>query len=248
MDRVDCRVFEDQLDALARGDLPGEGMALLRGHATTCRDCAAQLRVREHLVLPSLQALELRVPDDLVSSMWPGVAGALEARGRRDLARPRWLVPALAAAGVVLLLGEGLALVALQRAEAREAALTEQLFDQQRRLVAIETPATSGRSGPAAGFAARALSFRSLGGREDVTVDALQAFLADLPGGTPVLSAPRARALAGARLLPPAWRDALGRLDTGREVTVEDLLAVLEDLSLPGDTNVPAARLFDLLS
>ena len=89
MKNVDCRVFEDQLDALVEGQLPPEGVRQMRRHAESCPDCAMQLKVQEHLALPSLEELEERVPDEMVASMWDRVrrdAGPELGAGTRSVA------------------------------------------------------------------------------------------------------------------------------------------------------------------
>jgi hypothetical protein len=161
----------------------------------------------------------------------------------------------LAAAVVALLMVNGLTLRALRRAEARSAVLTEQLLDQQRRLVGTET-ATSPRSGRAERRAAslgvgpggREAWLRALEGRGDLTVSDLRVLLRELPAGTTVVSASRTNALAGARFMPVAWREAFAGLDASAGVTAEELLGVLDALNLPGGASVPTARLIELLS
>ena len=77
---VDCQVFEDQLDALVRAELPAEGMRQLRVHAGMCADCAMALKVQEHLLGPSLEELEARVPEELLGTVWPGVRRDIDSR------------------------------------------------------------------------------------------------------------------------------------------------------------------------
>lgn len=253
MDRVDCTVFQDQLDTLERGPLPEAALAPFREHAATCPECAALLRMREELATPSLGELEAMVPEAWVSSMYGEVRRELEGREpeRRGSGRAsarRWLVPTLAAATVTLLLANGLALRALRRAEARTDSLVEQVLDQQRRLVSLEDP-TQERRGMVTAYAARSGPVRSLEGRPDLTVGDLRAALQGVPGGTVVLSRTQASQLVRSRALPGPWRDALRPFEAGDEgVTARTLLGVLDDLKLPDGTPVPAARLFELLS
>lgn len=248
MDRVDCAVFEDQLDALVRGELPGPGVPQLRGHAAECEACAALLRVTEHLVTPSLAELEASVPDAYVASMWSDVQGALDAHPATARRRIGWAMPLLAAATVALLFANGLALRALSRAEDRAQDLTSQVLDQQRRLVTIQTAQAAGPRGSRVAFAGRGEALRALEDRTDMTVAELRALLQEVPAGTPLIGAARTRELARSRFVPSLWRDAMARLDTGGEVTAGALLTVLEDLDLPGDASVPAARIFELLT
>jgi hypothetical protein len=248
MDRVDCTVFEDQLDSLVRGELPEAGVAQLRAHAAECAECATQLRMQEHLVTPSLAHLEAQVPDAYVTSMWRDVQGALDAPQASARRRFAWAVPLLAAATVALLFANGLALRALARAEDRAQDLTGQVLDQQRRLVSFQTAQAPDLMGARAGFGSRANALRALEDRTDLTVADLRALLQGLPAETPLMGAAHTHQLARSRLVPSAWRDAMTRLDTGAEVTAGALLAVLDALDIPGDTSVPAARIFELLT
>ncbi|MGD2068179.1 MAG: zf-HC2 domain-containing protein [Gemmatimonadota bacterium] len=247
MDRVDCQVFEDQLDAWLRGELGEEGEAQLRAHAAACPTCDAMARVGGHLAAPSLEELEARVPDAWVASMASDVRRALRDRRAGGRRRSGWAVPALAAAVLALLLFNGMTLRTLARASEREQALQSQVLEQQRRLTEVGGGEERGGRGGVAGFG-RSASLRSLEGRAEVTVAELRALLADLPPATTVLRAWQTEALAGSRRMPPAWRAALERLDTGGDVTAGEVLGVLDDLELPGAATVPASRLLELLS
>lgn len=247
MDRIDCQVFEDQLDALARDELPAEAIAQLRGHAERCADCATQLRVQEHLVTPSLGALEAEVPDVWVAGMSERVEAALQAGSPRSRRRPSWVVPAVAAAMVTLLVNVALTRNALHRAEARELTLSEQVLDQQRRLTALEEPATAGPTLNSS-LAGRDGWLRSLNSQGTLTVDELRAVLSGLPGGTTLFTASQSSTLTVSRFMPAVWREAFARLQTTDEVTARDLLGVLDDLDLPDDASVPTSRLLAILS
>lgn len=215
-----------------------------------CPECGASVGRRSgeagRTSLEPLEALEAQVPDTWVSSMWGDVRGAV--RERRRMRRPgrRWAAPLLVAASVALLFANGLALRALRQAEGRTAALSEQLIDQQRRLSDFEAPAAS-RFGRAERLTGRDAWLRALSEREDLTVADLRALLSELPAGTPVTRTSRPGALRGARL-PAAWQAALTRLDAEGDVTVADVLDVLDELDLPEGTAVPTARLIELLS
>lgn len=248
MDRVDCAVFEDQLDSLLRGELPETGVTHLRGHASVCADCATLLRMREYLVKPSLAELEGMVPDAYVDSMWSGVQGALGVRPAVVRRRVGRVVPLLAAATVALLLANGLALRELSRVERRAQDLTEQVLDQQRRLVDAQVAGAPGLRGAQVGLGARSGALRALEERTDLTVGDLRVLLAGLPADAPVIGAVRARELTRSRFVPAVWRDAMARLETGGEVTAGALLKVLDGMDLAGDVPVPAARLFELLT
>lgn len=246
MDRVDCRVFEDQLEAWDRGDLLPAGESLLRAHlGEGCPACAELARLRGHLAAVPLEALEAEVPDALVASMWGGVTGSLRRRPRGGLDGAGWLVPALAAAVLVLVALNGAAWVALDRATARQEALTEQLLDQQRRLVTGEGAgeAAAGRTG-----FGRTASLRALGAAETLTVSELTTLLREIPAGTPVIRAARREALARARWVPEGWKAVLGRHASEGDVTAGDMLRMLDELDLPGGATVPAGRILELVS
>jgi hypothetical protein len=247
MDPVDCQVFEDQLDSLVRGELSAEGTEHLRAHAAGCAACDALWRVQAHLATPSLETLESQVPEAWVTSMWSEVQTAVRSGGAGGRVRGRWGIPTLAAAAVALLLANGLTLRALHDARAREQVLTERLLDREPGSEAPETP-TAVRSGRGAALPGRDGWLRTLEARDDLTVADLRALLSELPSGTRLISASRADELAGARLVPAAWREAFARIDTQAGVTVADLVDLLDDLNLPGGASVPTARLIELLS
>jgi hypothetical protein len=207
--------------------------------------------MQEHLVTPSLAELEAQVPDAYVTSMWRDVQRAVGTQSPRAGRRVGWAMPVLAAATVALLFANALALRALARAEDRAQDLTGQVLDQQRRLVAAQAAQGAqapGFRGARAGLVGRGSALRALEDRTDLTVADLRALLRGMPAETPVIGASRTHQLARSRFVPSAWRDAMARLDTGREVTAGELLTVLEDLDLPGDASVPATRLFELLT
>jgi hypothetical protein len=167
MKDVDCRVFEDQLDALMAGTLPKEGIGQLQLHAQDCPDCSMLLRVKEHLSLPTLKELEKAVPKGFLDSILPRVARELEAspsrgsqesmtipesrressqttdrRNRRGSGDPRlwkaWLVPTLAAASAVLLFSTGFLYSELRRVKATGSQLAEDVGTLQTEMTALE--------------------------------------------------------------------------------------------------------------
>lgn len=212
-----------------------------------CPECGAPVeRGADQPAKPSLESLESKVPDVWVSSMWRDVQDALRERRPAGRGQHRWTTPVLVAASMALLFVNGLTLRALRQAERRTAALAEELVDQQRRLADLEAPATS-RSASGRRLAGRDAWLRALSEREDLTVADLRALLAELPAGTPVTRTSPGGALGGRRL-PAAWRAAFARLDATREVTIADVLDVLDELDLPDGTTVPTARLIELLS
>lgn len=88
--------FSEYLD----GELPPERAGRLDRHLTECGECAALLEELRRVVLRA-QALDDRPPRH---DLWPGVAAAIGTPGRR-LRRVSLPLPALIAAGVLLMLG-----------------------------------------------------------------------------------------------------------------------------------------------
>ena len=260
---IDCQVFEDQLDALTEGSLPDEGLGQLQIHALTCPDCAMLLRVQEHLSLPSLAELEASVPEGLLASVWPKVAGVVKEGGTVETPEPfgeetsgppksLWLVPTLAAASVALLLSTGFLFSELRQTQAREVQLAERveeigrgLAELDERTVAVErtTQLTGQRSW------ARNLSL-SLGSEEFVTIERIMQKVRLLPPGEPLLSETKVEDLLGGVLsrglrgLPSGIRQG----SQGDGFSAGELLDLLESLDLDPGLTVPKDRLIDLLT
>lgn len=88
--------FSEYLD----GELPPERAGRLERHVAECGECAALLEELRRVVLRA-QALDDRPPRH---DLWPGVAAAIGTPGRR-LRRVSLPLPALIAAGVLLMFG-----------------------------------------------------------------------------------------------------------------------------------------------
>ena len=217
-DSVDCRIFEDQLDVAAVGDIPDDAMALLRAHAAVCAPCRALLSLRAHLPGPTLEELEARVPDAWVTGMEGAVRQAIasaapgiaETASRSRRSRRLW-VPALAAAALASLFFAGLTVRALERSEARVDALATQLLDQQRRLADLEAP-FGGASPTASRFSTRESLLQALGRQDLVTVSDLRQLLDRLPADATVLAPGRTQVIARSRWVPSPWREAFQSL------------------------------------
>ncbi|MEQ9569681.1 MAG: zf-HC2 domain-containing protein [Longimicrobiales bacterium] len=245
-ERIECRVFEERLDALARGTLPPDLAVELRAHAAGCAACRGLAALGDHLAGPDLATLESRVPDAWIDGMWDSVQTALADEAPLRTSRRSLRVPLLAAAVVALLVATGWSITAWSRAERRSTALASELADQRIRLAELEARLDDAVAPGAATAAGGWL--RSLDGADELTLDGLRAALADLPPGTPLLSAAKARALASSRWMPGPWRASLEHLPVDEPVTAADLLNALDELDLPGGMPVPADRLLDLLS
>lgn len=279
---VDCQVFEDQLDGLVRGDLPGEGERQLRLHAEACPECAMQLRVQEHLVRPSLAELEARVPEALLASMWsrvegdarigaeeaarglggsapgvlprpaPGGSGegpGLAARAGRRF-RSGWVVPALAAATLILLFSTGFLAVQLGRLRDREDVLAQQVAEQQRWLSELEVGPDADPVARTAALAGRSPWLRALSRQESITVRDLQLLLERMPGDRIILTRDQVETALTSRmpLSMPFLREVLAEIETREGVRTRDLLRALDGAAVSPDTPVPTADLVSLLS
>jgi hypothetical protein len=252
---IDCQVFDDQLGALLQDTLPEEGKRQLRLHAARCLDCAMQLRVQEHLVLPSLEELEAAVPSELVDSLWPRVETALavERSGTRHRTGPAsgrfpWLVPTLAAASAALLISTAFLFREVERTQAREAVLAQQIIELEEGLASAgghtEVVERTARLG------ARSSWVLALSRQERITVVSLRDRLRSLPADAPLLDASQVEALlrSAPTWTPAGWRNALSELRAGDGVSVQDLLGILESSTVSPETTIPTAPLIDLLS
>ncbi|MBT8402776.1 MAG: hypothetical protein KJP18_02890 [Gemmatimonadetes bacterium] len=252
-DSVDCRIFEDQLDVAAVGDIPDDAMALLRAHAAVCAPCRALLSLRAHLPGPSLEELEAQVPDAWVTEMEgavlraiaPAAAGTGETAPRSRWSRRVW-VPALAAAALASLFFTGLTVRALGHSRARADALASQLLDQQRRLADLGAP-FGGASPTGSRFSMRESLLRALGRQDVVTVSDLRELLDRLPDDATVLAPGQTQVIGQSRWVPSPWREAFQTLPQDTGATAGDLRNALDRLDLPGDAAVSAHRLLDLL-
>lgn len=266
MEDMDCQIFQDQLDSLEGGTLSEEGLRQLRLHAASCPECAMSLRIVEHLISPSLEELEARVPDELLASLWTGVSaetsdsGATRSPSRRRGGRSRgWLVPTLAAASVALFLSTGFLFVRWRGAESMGARLASEVAELRRETAGSGArPEWVQRTAQLAGSRrtqARALDFALLG-QDTVTVQALLDLLEQLPPDLVLFETSRVEGLLGAPVRPPpelreilvGMAGAISTLEEDRGVRVGDLERWLAASGLPRNLSVPKAVLLDLLS
>jgi hypothetical protein len=250
----DCDVFQDQLDALQAGALPEEGKEQLRLHAESCEDCAMLLRLHEHLAAPPLSDLEDAVPDELVASVWPRVRAEIATgnsarlRGSRGWHAWGWLVPAMAAATLFLLIGSGLMYQELRELRRREIALMQQIADQQRWLAELDLRTATDPVARTAGLAGRATWERALARRESVSVAELARLLASLPAASTIFDASELEALYRR---VPFWmsgtlRDAAAEVRTGDGLQAGELMELLEALGIDSTRRISTARLLAL--
>jgi hypothetical protein len=165
----------------------------MRAHAGWCPECAVLLRIHEHLSCPAQAEIEEAVPDELVTSVWPRVRAAIEsrapARSAAEGARSgwRWLVPALAAAGIALAVGTGALTLEVRELHGRERILAQRIAEQEILIAELDIRTSPGAAvgtavSPGAGRWERMLT---RGG--SVTVEEIETALALLPANAAIL-------------------------------------------------------------
>jgi hypothetical protein len=252
---IDCDVFQDQLDALDEGTLPDEGWEQLRLHAASCPECAMLLKMHEHTAAPSRADLEAVVPDDLLASMLPRVEAAIgerQAVSIRDWRRgrgPGWLVPAMAAAIVLLALGVGFLFTQLQQLQGSEQVLARQVVEQQRWLAELDVRMSANAVVRTAALAGRTAWERALARRQNVSVAELGDMLRRVPASATVLSASQLQALIGGvpSWARAGWSEALSDVDRGDGIQAGELRQLLQALPVDPERTMPTARIFGLL-
>ena len=247
--QVTCEVVRDRLEAFAEGALSDEEFLQLMNHIDTCRDCAVLLRMQQHTSAISTQELESEVPDRFVDGMYRGVLEKIEERapGRSWLSRlwPRQelLVPAFAAAIVILLFGGGMMLQELRHLQQREHVLTSRI-ERQERLIGVPAAAVGGDGLKLPGQNWR----RVLSRHEDMSVEDLQMVLRRLPPGTSILTPKETATLFERydRWAGNAWKNATESIETHDGLQVEEMLRLIESLDPNPDRRIPTARLITL--
>jgi hypothetical protein len=248
---VDCQVFGDQLDALVKGTLPEEGMRQLRLHAESCPECAMQLRVQEHLALPSLEELEARVPEALLASMWSRVEERVKGEARVEI-RPRfgWIIPTLAAATLILFFSTGFLFHELGRSRDREAIMAQQVVEQQRWLSELELGPSADPVARTAALAGRNPWLRALSRQEIISVQGLRTLLERMPGDRIVMTRGQLDATVRNRTLPlpPPLREVLRGIEDREGARARDLLRALDEMELSPELTFPTTDLIRILS
>lgn len=255
---VECRVFGDQLDALVAGTLRGPAVAHMRAHAAGCPECAALLRVREHLAGPSLEALEDRVPEEVLAGFPDRVMEAVRAEGAlagsaAAAGSGARFVPWLAAAAVALLASTGFLAREVLRLQQREAVLALEVEARRAQVEGLQAtglPDAPPTSTPLAAGLRRGPFPGAIGRDGTVTAADLAELLRGLPGERVVLREAQVRALMrrpGA-LNQAGLRSLAGRISPEGDVTARDLLAALTGAGIDPDAEFDAGRLMDLLS
>lgn len=243
----DCELFAEQLDELVGGALTEAEAAERRRHATACADCGMLLAVREHLVETSQGELEARVPDELADSVWPSVQARVARRrpgAMRSPPRRGWLVPALAAASLTLLVGCGYLLMEVGRLRERSDALVRRVEQQERWLTELNTGPDLGPRARTAALAGGAGWQRMLARRDRISVAELRELLEAVPAELTVLDAGRLRGLRRelpfGTGIPAATRDLL---DPEDGLQAGELLRLLDALNLDSSWSLAVSRL-----
>lgn len=245
---MSCERFHDDLAPWMRGDLDEAETRALLEHASHCADCAAVLRIEEQLALGSTEELEGAVPEELVRTVWPGVAAALSTRRERrpQASAPlhrRMLVPALAASLAVLLTLSGFLLGRLTELNrARPALKTEVTFPPAQldltarpEIQVLEPERTASR--PPLRLP-----------REATSLDAVRSWLRQLPPDTVLLSGQETR------LVMAGVSPGLGFLRQTRAIQIDpddgvdarELLDLLETLDRGAERRIAERWLRDL--
>ena len=255
---VDCRVFQDQLDSLAAGALPPEGLKGLYSHARSCPDCEALLKMHEHLASSERADLEAAVPDEYVEEMWPRVRGAIakaEAVESLPVRRRRimgWPAAALAAACLVLIAGSAFLYSELIKIKEQERVLSRRLalqvsaFEEARALT-LGAGSRTYTEEPRGLIAGRRLQM-ALSGRDRVTVGELMRMLGRLPADMEVLNA--AGAETAIRRISPwgagAWAESAAEIRTEDGLQVGEAIYLIEAMGFNPDMSISADRLVSL--
>lgn len=250
---VECRVFQDQLDALVAGTLRGPAVAHLRAHAAACSECAGILAVHEHLAGPSLEALEARVPEEVMAGFPDRVMDAVRAdrAPASEVAagpfRSR-LVPWLAAASVALLASTGFLGAEVMRL--REAAGVLALEVEARRAQVEGLRVAGPRDAQGSGALRTGILAGGVVRGGTVTVADVVELLRGLPADRVVLREDQVRALLRRPgvLGRAEFRTLAGRIPPDGGVTAGDLVAALTEAGIDPEAELDAGRLMDLLS
>jgi len=249
--KVDCDVFQDQLDLLAEGRLPDAGIEQLKLHAASCPECAMQLQMHEHLAAQSLSDLEASVPDELVGSVWPRVKAEIAAHGSTLRSKPgRWMnwnriVPVLAATTLVLCVGSGLLYRKVGQLLEREAALVQRVAEQDRRLAQLATGLSRDPVERAARLAGKSVWERALERRNNVSVAELEAMLRTVPAQTTMLDVGAFESLGKG---VPFWsvtavEAALSEIDSADGIQAGELLQAIGAMNISPDRRIATAHI-----
>ena len=245
----ECEAFQDRIDALGGRQPAEEEMRDLERHANECRDCAAILEAYLHLAGPSNEELEAQVGEEMADAMWRRVAAqTIEKGSQRASSRIslfRILVPALAAAVVLLVFALGFMLGELRHLRGVEARMTAELERRDETIVALEM-SRDDTPGLLASEQFRILARRRfMQNRESYSIGELIALLEQLPPDTRLLNAREVQSLlggsAGSHLSPYSAR--IRSIDYSNGLDAREAIMLIEMLGIDRDELVSSERL-----
>jgi hypothetical protein len=243
MEKHDCEIFQQRLDALEGTRPPEAELEELEMQAAGCRDCETILDACLHLAGPSRGELEAEVPAKMVDSMWTRVSSRTIGRpsGLRRWAFGRVLVPALAATVVLLVFALGFMLGELRHLRGIEDRMAMMIERREETIASMQA-----RSDETPGLLASErfrglLRRRFLQERNTYRVSELISFLEKLPQDTKILSAQEVDALLGrggtAAYSPYSTRlrmvDYTNGLDAGEAILLIEALGIDTDELIP---------------
>jgi hypothetical protein len=210
-----------------------------------------QLRVHEHLAAQSLSDLEATVPDELLGSVWPRVQAGIAARDPARRSDPmRWqgwnrLVPVLAAATLLLLVGSGLLYREVRQLHQREMDLVQRIVRQDRRLAELDIRTSMDPVARAARLAGRAVWERALERHNSLSVSELEAMLRNAPTNATLFTASELEVVANSI---PVWsatalETALSTIESDDGIQAGELLRLIEALDINPEKRISTSRI-----
>jgi hypothetical protein len=251
---IDCRIFQDQLERLIQDDLPHEGRELLRRHAAECPECAAILEMKTRLSEKTLGDLEDEVPEFLAEGMWGRVQGAIEPGGIQRPERPRsrfgwgWLIPAQAAAVVLLAVAVGVLAGRLNKIQQREALLAQRISRQEQVMRTRDPQGAAEQESLPAGWSPGPQWERVLADSGGLTLRDVTVFLGSVPRGRLILPpAPAQEIIRRLSYRPPAAvAQALGRINISDGLDAGEALDLLHSYGFDPERRIPQSLIRDV--
>jgi hypothetical protein len=245
--KITCEEFQDRLDGLAGGTQTEEIPAALRDHADRCPGCAMLLAMHLNLAADSPGDLEGRVPGALVDTMWQRVSAEIGERRARGLKQSsmfhpirRALVPAMAAAIVLLVFASGYLLGELRQLRQSEQRLAEELSWKEQAIDSLRLERSSPLGDRSLSTTTALLLKRGLYGPDEFSALELVTYLEQLPPERTIIRADEASAfLPNSRLRRTLMH---GRHPAG--ITFDDGLQVGELILLIEWTGIDPKRRF----
>lgn len=249
----DCREFRELVNRTRYGELSREERAALERHAEGCADCAVELRIHAHVTAVSGAELESAVPDEMVDTMWRNVMEDLSRRsvrrspsGSRMWPMMKILVPALAAAVVVLVFTGGFLFGELRQLKTRE----QQLLSEMQRKDDLITELTVAQAGSGRSIyrTGEIMMRRGLPRQENFSAGELLSLLRNLAPETTILGTDETESLISLSL---SWRglspDALPKeFDALDGLQAQEAIWLIEVLKIDPSETISRERLLAL--